>query len=307
MSVFFSRVLCGKDKPVSLPPPASPWGSGEEFVEQSIELAKAGEADVLARSPLGRSRQEVGSANLRRVKRALRPILLRLLWWSGRISGDKIERALLQRFNPDRKLFLPPGTSALAFFARLDARDIEYVLLRWSQDLLHLRPTQDLDILVSDRCVPAVFRELSLWPIGRKVDLYSESGISGTTYGARLGNGERRQIPVFPIDRSTHILTHRVRREGRCFVPCPEDQLWSLAYHVAYLKKAASGVALRSVKESPPPGKHDYPATLRELAVAVGVSLDGDITRVRLAELLKRNGWHAPDLLGDDIASQAAT
>ncbi len=246
-------------------------------------------------TPTARPGRPRGSAFLRKFPWARRMMLLGL-WRAGQMLGGKVERPLLRIVNPQRRRFLPPGVSASAFFAQLDARQIDYVLLRWSQDLLRLDAKQDLDILVADRCVSATFRELSLWPIGRPVDLYSPSGISGTTYCVTPGDGDPVHLPVFPPHLSAQLLKRRVRRDDACFAPCPEDQFWSLAYHVAFLKGAASGIPLRSPDEALSPGRHDYAATLRDLAAAVGVPLDGDITRARLAEALRRNGLQAPEV-----------
>jgi hypothetical protein len=219
---------------------------------------------------------------------------MRILWSARGLYGRKAERALLRLVNPRRRRFLPPGGEALDFFRRLDGRGVDYVLLRWSGDLSRLRVTQDLDVLVGDRWVRDVLDELSLWPVGRSVDLYSVSGVSGTTYCARLGGGEKRQVAVFPSAVARRMLERRVRRDDLCFVPCAEDQLWSLAYHATFLKGAASGLPLRSAEGPARGATHDYAAALRDLARAAGVALDGDITRLRLADLLAEQGWRAP-------------
>ena len=221
-------------------------------------------------------------------------VAMRALWSARGLYGRKAERALLRLVNPRRRRFLPPRTEALDFFRRLEDRGIDYVLLRWSGDLFRLKVTQDIDVLVGDRWVRDVLGELSLWPVGRSVDLYSVSGVSGTTYCAKLVNGEKRQVPAFPSNAARQMLERRLRKDDLCFVPCPEHQLWSLAYHVTYLKGAASGLPLCSSAEPAPRATHDYAATLRELARAAGVTLDGEITRLRLADLLARQGWNAP-------------
>lgn len=215
------------------------------------------------------------------------------------LLGANLESLILDLANPGRHWFLPPDVPVQDFFDRLEERQIRYVVLRWFEELPRLDRKHDLDLLVADRSLEPMLSELSHWPIGHPVDVYSETGVDGTAY-ALQGDapGPPLRIPIFPLDIARGILERRVRHGDCCYVPNPEDHFCALAYHAVFLKGAKSGIpSSDSCHEELAPATHDYAAALRKLGARVDVDLSGEVTRARVAAILAERGWKplAPD------------
>jgi hypothetical protein len=203
----------------------------------------------------------------------------------------------LTKQNRNRR-YLPPDVTVQDFFRRLDERSIEYVVIRWFEELPKLDRDHDLDLLVADHCVEALLAELSPWPIGHPVDIYSETGLGGTGYPVRDGaSGRAAEIPVFPPGLSHGILQRRRRYADLCYVPDPQDHFCSLAYHAVYLKGTRSGTHRDEFfDEDAEAGTHEYIKTLRTLGARIGIDLSGKITRARVANVLAERGWRPTHL-----------
>ena len=166
-------------------------------------------------------------------------------------------------------------------------------MLRWFDDLPKLERKHDLDLLVADHSMAAVCAELSLWPVGHPVDLYSVSGLddSDCRVAGPAAKGEPR-YPLFPAAIASGILKRRIRFKDLCYVPDAHDHFCALAYHATYIKGAASGLTAEApTGEAAGPASHDYAATLRLLAGRAGIQLGNGVTRSQLDDLLAELGW----------------
>ena len=216
----------------------------------------------------------------------------RLARWAGRglnrftlagrvtLGEETFEVVDVTTESPARaRRYLSPVWGVPGLVTRLEGAGLAYVVLRWFEDLPRLLPGEDLDVLVSDRDVVAMQELLAQEPGTIPVDLYSESGLSGSDY---------RAMAYYPPELAGRLLERAVRHESGARVPTPEDHLHSLAYHALYHKGYASGLADAQGRTSPDP-EHDYARVIVDLAAAQGVALVPTLEAVDAH--LARRGW----------------
>ena len=59
------------------------------------------------------------------------------------VLGDHAETVAVHLLNRRRKRFIRPELSVSEFFAKLNAREVRYVVLRWFEDLPNVEPGHD--------------------------------------------------------------------------------------------------------------------------------------------------------------------
>ena len=194
-----------------------------------------------------------------------------------RFGVRTILKKLLRRGRPQRlraRRFLNKGISVDQFLSQLTAEGARYAVLRWFDSLPEVEPGEDIDLLVADDDLARVEPLLSLSPADascQKVDLYSESGIRGTSF---------RKVPYFSQELASKILGNAVLLHDRYKIPSPADHFDSLAFHAVYHKGEASGLP-RNTDElaSPAFAEHRYLETLTRLlphaTAPVELSLEG--------------------------------
>ena len=176
-------------------------------------------------------------------------------------------RSFLRRFlRPEYpRWYLRPGQDLDAFFGELQRRGVSYVVLRWFEDLPHVAPGHDIDLLVSDAHVRTVQSLLTRRPWGRgvqKFDVYSVGGLPGSDY---------RGTAHFPPPFAQEVLDGAVTIRDRFRVPNREHHFLTLAYHAVYHKGYESGLLSGAGPSAVhAPASHDYEAVLGELAAAAG-------------------------------------
>jgi hypothetical protein len=186
------------------------------------------------------------------------------------------------------KRYIPPDIGLDRFFAALRDRHIRYVLLRWFDELPQIRPDGDVDLLIHDDDVGAVSDLFVSEVRGTACDLFSVSGLPGTSY---------RGIPYLPPDKAVSMLARAGTLRNLIRIPSPEDHFLSLAYHAVYQKGLRSGLPTSGTRLKPvsKPG-HDYAADLAALAADLGI--DVPITMECLDEYLAGRGWRpSPEML----------
>ena len=235
-------------------------------------------------------------STLRKMAGPLGKTLLLTLYACRPLIGTRAEAAILKLVNPEHDRFLPPDLSPEQCFTKLDERQVRYVVLRWFEELPKLARKQDLDLLASDESAATLSAELTLWPVGHPVDVYSVSGVAGTAYQLSDAGGSRRvSTPVLPPRVAAGVLERRVRFNDLCFVPCPADHFCALAYHITYLKPVGLGIPVDDRHEEVlNSASHDYSACLIQLAERAGISLPGAVSRDALDDLLAELGWQPP-------------
>jgi len=168
--------------------------------------------------------------------------------------------------------------------ALLAEREIDYVMLRWFDELPHLAAGEDLDILVADDHLERLWAVFGEQPGTVPSDIYSVSGLPGSEF---------RSMAYYPPALSAGILERSVVLRSGYRAPAPLDHFRSLAYHAVYHKGEASGVATSTLDVAPlVDPDHDYTAVLGGLAVELGI--DVAITLEGLDDHLGDVGWRPP-------------
>ncbi|HEX2810840.1 MAG TPA: hypothetical protein VHN80_32140 [Kineosporiaceae bacterium] len=122
------------------------------------------------------------------------------------------------------------------FFLILDRRNVPYVVLRWFDQLPHVDPGEDVDILVADEHLEFVHTLLRARPLRRDsqaFDVYSVSGLPGSDFSG---------VPYYPPRFARAVLADAVRFRGLYRVPSLEHHFQSLSYHALYHKGYSSGL-----------------------------------------------------------------
>lgn len=193
---------------------------------------------------------------------------------------DVFRTSRQQRPRPRHYLSETVGVPGL--IRRLEQEGLDYVVLRWFDDLPHLDPGEDLDLLVADRHLHRLHEILAEEPGTIPVDVYSETGLEGADY---LG------MAYYPPRLATRMLARADRHSSGARVPSPEDHLHSLAYHATYHKGADSGLSSTLVDTLPGPD-HDYSAALTSVADSLDRTFPTSLEEVD--EALTAHGWRPP-------------
>jgi len=117
-------------------------------------------------------------------------------------------------------------------FSWLHEQDVRYVVLRDIDKLDNMQQLKDLDLLIEDQALPAMFEQFGRSKSGLKVDVYGVNGEHGTDYHGHAH---------LPAEFGTEILLARERQQD-IYVPTPADERDALLYHIAYHKCLQSGV-----------------------------------------------------------------
>lgn len=188
----------------------------------------------------------------------------------------------LKRPRPRPRHYLSETVGVSGLIRRLEQDGLDYVVLRWFDDLPHLDSGEDLDILVADRDLTRLHEILAEEPGTIPVDVYSESGLEGADF---LG------MAYYPPHLAAQMLARAEEHRSGARVPSPEDHLHSLAYHAVYHKGAASGLASDLVEPEKRPD-HDYAQVLTRVAHSLGRSWPTSLEGVD--EELTAQGWRPP-------------
>ncbi|ANU10182.1 hypothetical protein BBH88_07645 [Planococcus antarcticus DSM 14505] len=178
--------------------------------------------------------------------------------------------------------YLSPEFGLENFFELLNERKLNYVILRWFDELPFLDLDEDVDLLISDDHIEKV-RDLLNEKIGiLPFDIYSVGGLTGSNF---------HNIAYYPPYIAETILDQRELWNGKYSVPSKRHYFLSLMYHAVYHKGEKSGISAKSggtVKQIPQ--DHDYPGVLQQLAQETGSELD-EISLECFHHFLEQEGW----------------
>lgn len=180
------------------------------------------------------------------------------------------------------RIYFPPQWGVGGLAQRLADHRIQYAVLRWFDQLPHIDPGEDLDILVRDEDVSRFRQLVSTEPATQPIDLYSVSGLDGSDF-----RGAAYYVPAL----ARRILDGAVVHSSGMLVPNPVDHFHSLAYHALYHKGPTAGVPSSLIEVSAAP-EHDYVAGLTAAAEEAGEIFAGDMESTDL--LLAAHGWRPP-------------
>ncbi|MFD1506952.1 hypothetical protein FE374_04060 [Georgenia yuyongxinii] len=184
---------------------------------------------------------------------------------------------------PRVRHYLSPVWGVAGLGRRLEERGLSHVVLRWFEDLPHLDPGEDLDLLVADADLAAVHDLLAEEPGTIPVDVYSETGRPGADF---------RGVAYYPPALARLLLDRAERRPGGWCVPAPREHFLSLAHHAVYHKGERSGLTSALFPDRYPDPEHDYESVLEALAQNVGADVALNLEAVD--EHLHEHGWRPP-------------
>ena len=202
-----------------------------------------------------------------------------------KIIGNRFYRFIFDRVfksNRSQRVYLKKGVKPIDFFKVLNQRGVEYVLLRWWENLPHFPLGEDINILVQDEDRDLINDLVSSYDTrGIKCDIYTVSGSK---------NGSRINVPVFPYNLTLALLNTRTLFNG-AYVPAPYPYFASVAYHAILHKGHNSGVPGFDLE--PTKYVYDYTTSLKEMALILDI--DVDISVKGIFNWLKKEGFAPAD------------
>lgn len=190
--------------------------------------------------------------------------------------GDKY-RTIKYFIKPQKgaRVYVRKGLSRMQFFEKLHERNIEYVLLRWWENLPEIPAGEDMDILIRDEHRDLIddlvtFRKTKE---DLKCDIYT---IEGSKHGSH------NDIPYFQSNLAHTLIQTRELYRG-AFVPAPLLHFASLAYHAVFHKGKRAG--LKGFEDTIEDQEHNYQEILE--AKALKLNLKVEISVKGLYEWLK--------------------
>lgn len=152
--------------------------------------------------------------------------------------------------------FFPKSLGVQEFFERLNSNNINYVVLRWFEELPYIEEGEDIDMLVSDEDIDFLDSLMTAGPLdGIKCDIYTPTGVKGT-----LWNG----VSYYPPGLSKNILKNSVLLNNGVKAPNNKYHFISLAYHAVFHKGYKSGLVNNKGYSYKDP-EHDYQEFLENL------------------------------------------
>ncbi len=179
--------------------------------------------------------------------------------------------------------FIPHGLGMKGLIAKFHDEQVDYVVLRWFEELPQHEPTGDVDILVADEHQGRVLQILESGPAVRPCDLYTPTGLPESSY---------QRVSYYPPDVARRILRNARLHRGFCRVPSESDYFHSLAYHAVYHKGRKSNLPGAEKYRTARRSSRDFKSLLPGMAADLGI--DVEISLTGLHAFLQRQGWSPP-------------
>lgn len=176
------------------------------------------------------------------------------------------------------------------FFRELDRLEIEYVVLRWFEEV-PLTPeaekstSKDIDILFRHSDLKKVMRIGARFPGNVLTEFYSVSGKRGTS---------ARGYPYYPPTLAEKIISHRERYQNHFYIPSPKEHFQSLCYHLIYHKGFDSGLPINSSESPRAESPRDNQSLLTKFSRQIDLKLDQPISLESLYYHLVATNWTMP-------------
>ena len=169
-------------------------------------------------------------------------------------------------------------------FRAINDNNIDYVVLRWFDELPALDPTEDIDVLVADT---DFFRLKSILQRGRpgvagfvKFDVYSESNLEG-------------DIAYYPPHLAGQILANKRQLECGIWVPSVREHFLSLVYHALFHKGFSAGLSSEFPDKDVLNPKRDFATYLSDLSYQANIYVE-KMSMAGLQSVLGDYGWLPP-------------
>jgi hypothetical protein len=208
---------------------------------------------------------------------------------SRQIAGSRPSGYLVSRVaRPKRCIhaqrhFIPHHLGLKGLFERFHDRKVDYLVLRWFEELPEREPNGDVDLLVADEDQERVLHILNSGPAVRPCDLYTPTSLTETSYQA---------VSYYPPDVARRMLKNARWHRGYCRVPSQADYFHSLAYHAVYHKGRKSNLPGSEKYRTAKRSSRDFKSLLANMAAELGI--DVEISLRGLHAYLQRRQWAPP-------------
>ena len=149
------------------------------------------------------------------------------------------------------------------FFSILYERNIQYVVLRWFEDLPDVAPDEDIDILMDDNDIERIQDLFTNTVSNKKIDLYSITKLY-SYHG----------LSYYPPKIAREIIEHRVLFKEKYYVPSPMHYFLSLTYHALYHKGEKSGLSSKYISDIEIKPEHQYEEILRKMSADLNLGVE---------------------------------
>lgn len=148
--------------------------------------------------------------------------------------------------------------------------DLDYVLLRWAEQIEEGSHQGDLDILATARAADVIEARLAVEAGTAPIDLYSEDGSGGRTF---------KSVAYFPPAMARKVIASAVTRPSGVKVASPEWRFVSFCFHLLFHK--SSSLAPGTEDLGPDSfGKAHYMKELHRLAHEAGLSAPRSVSEL---------------------------
>ena len=198
------------------------------------------------------------------------------------VYGNRVYKSTIGRVIGEKQYRIPTDLSIEQFLRKLEQQGINYVVLRWFEDLPSIEPGGDLDLLVADSDYKKLLSLLSYSRSGIGCDVYTQSVNGGGLY--------KNLTAYFSPALAQAILNSKTTLKNYISIPDKANYFHSLAYHAIYQKGLKSGLPT-SIEGLSPLGRpaHDFRVILKQLAEAASIACD--ISMEALDEYLGSKGY----------------
>jgi hypothetical protein len=204
----------------------------------------------------------------------------------------RLGAALPRLWNQSGTFHLPPGLSFADFAARLNQRDVDYVVLDFG-----VRQGEDIELLVrGDPDMDKLQDLVTEWPLGVPIRIYTVSPRQNTAYYSPLvPRISANRIAVFPPYVSEELLARAAADGDGIKVLTPQDAFLGCAYRAAYMEAVCCDWGDEAARCDTCTA---YDAQLARLSAAAGIPLPDPLTPQSVDQMLNAHGWRPPlDLL----------
>lgn len=143
------------------------------------------------------------------------------------ITNLKIGSVLSRYISPGAgsRRYINPEVGVENFFYELNKRGVNYVVLRWFENLPKIDEGEDIDMFIDDYDISLISDLFVSYPRIYKVDLYSQTKLTWNN------------LPYYTSEIGNRLLSEKVFYNDLFWAPNKEIYIISLAYHAVYHKK----------------------------------------------------------------------
>ena len=210
----------------------------------------------------------------------------------------------IKKCKKEKKAFSLRVKSPLEFFKDLEKIGLEYVVLRWPEEVKNIHSSDlsrgkdyidsvygDVDILLNIKRLDTYFNVFykHYYKNGIKIEFYSVAGVKGTVY---------KKLPYYPPSFAELLISNRCRKKYNFYALTGELYLISLVYHLVYHKGLLSGIPVGCSDVKNPCSSEKYINKLLFVAAESSINIPSEITLISLHNWLVKNNRSIPfDLL----------